>query len=143
MWTKINVRIAFLLPLYILLQGTLIPHKTGYTPFHYTDSLFIANTSQGWAVTSSYLQLQEDSVVFELILSRNIQPGNYWNQFSPAGTISGIYRPSSEVTVQYNEPTRIWAINILPNGQCSLKLMQGPVPAGNPCIIPFQTKFKK
>jgi hypothetical protein len=109
-----------------------------------TDSIvFTPDSAGGWGIYSSYLQNVNDSVQFELILYRNPPSGNDWSLPSLAGTISATYAPGAERTVEFNEPTRTWSINIKANGQCYFKLISGPVPNGNPAVIPMQTRYKK
>lgn len=104
---------------------------------------FVPDTSGGWGLYASYLKNEGDSVVFELILSHTTLDIIDWSQSIPFGVISSAYTPLLETSIEYKEPNRTWFISVRPNGKCYLKLLAGPIPDGNPCIIPFQTKYKK
>ncbi len=107
------------------------------------SSSFIPNAAEGWGAYSSYLQLQMDTVVMELILFRNISGDDNWKTPSLSGEVSSVFTPISERAIEYNEPTRKWLITIKPNGKCYFLLISGPVPNGNPSVVPIQIRYIK
>lgn len=104
---------------------------------------FKPDTKEGWGCLQTYLNRTKDSVEFELILTRTFRERVDWERPLFIGTIAAEFAPDDRVELDYKEPTRRWSIMIFPKGQCYLRLLKGPVPDGNPCVIPFQTRYKK
>lgn len=104
---------------------------------------FTPNGSEGWDMYSSYLKLQGDSVVFEVILKRQVSAGNIWAAYSDFGTIDTAYFPHNSQMVTAREPNRLWSIIVQADGKCLIKLIEGPQPEGSLIVLPFQTKYKK
>lgn len=104
---------------------------------------FVANNSEGWTAHSSYLNILEDSIQFELILFRDVPSGANWESNSWVGTLSENYRPNEQRVFDYSELPRIWKITIETDGRCFFKLQSGPIPEGQPVVLPLITKYKK
>jgi hypothetical protein len=108
-----------------------------------TDTSFKANTMLGWNMLSTYLATKGDTVLFELILSRNVPPRANWNDASLVGKVDSIFCPLKEIVIQYLELPRVWQINISPSGDCYFKLLTGPPPQGSTIVLPVQTRYLK
>jgi hypothetical protein len=104
---------------------------------------FTPNTAGGFSVLSSYLnQRTTDSVQFELLLQQTNTVN--WPRELLIGTITNAaFLPRQQQTVifylTYNNK---WRVRILPNGNCFLKLTDGPPPTGNPVVLPFKVRYK-
>lgn len=110
----------------------------------FVDSLFFPDTAEGWSNYPAYAEIQGDSVLLEVVLIKNTTSANHsWQEFLLAGNIAAAITPVAERTFEYNEPERKWEIKIMPDGRLYLRFISGKQPAGNPAIIPVQTKFKK
>ena len=141
---KLNLVLALFLPLFFILgQRNVLGMGKKESSTVTNDSLFVPNQSEGWSIMSSYLSNVNDSVAFELILSRNVPAQNDWGQPSLIGSIDSFFAPGMHQTIEFNAPTRTWTIIVIPNGKCYLKLKEGRPPGHQPCIIPFQIKYKK
>lgn len=126
-------------------KGTAVTSAGFLTHRTQTDSLFVANNEIGWTAYagSSYLKVETDSIVFEVVLSRQVPSGNNWSIPSEIGKIANSFIPVKGSSILYNEPNRKWNIIIQPDGKCFLKLLSGPVPLGNQIVMPIKIKYKK
>lgn len=146
---KLNVNSLFGLVIVLLVVTssafTVQKKQVKYTKaFAVSDTLaFTGNELEGWSTLQTYLHLASDSVEFELILSRAVPENCDWGGYSLFGTISSGLAPIEDQIIEYKEPNRTWSIKVLPNGTCFIKLLNGPTPDGNPCILPLKTKYKK
>jgi hypothetical protein len=109
-----------------------------------TDSgHFTPNVAEGWSLYSSYLEIETDSVEFELILKRNAG-GNYnWYVPSLTGRSEAMYAPAYIRVLIYNEPNRKWEITFQPDGCCYIKLLTTTVSLDSINVIPIKIKYKK
>ena len=104
---------------------------------------FRPNMAEGWDTYSSYINIEEDSVEFEVILKRNIPGNNDWSIPSLIGTIQTIYAPHSARVLAYTEPNRKWEITIQPDAGCFLRLLNSTEPLNSIVVIPIKTKYKQ
>lgn len=139
------MRIVFFLPVVTLLsfsgRETSVSAARQLLPGDTTT--FVANTIQGWTRYSSYQEIQGDSIRFELLLFRTVPEGVNWSDDSEVGTINSNYAPLVQTVFEYAELPRFWRITIQPDGKCFFKLLSGPVPQGNPVVLPVLTQYKK
>lgn len=147
---KRKMRLAMLLLLSVWLQCsafTFFPvtkRVLGCTPpaIANTDTSFTPEEQAGWGSWMTYLQRDGDSINVELVLV------NHHSDFNPAlpsviGTLSASFRPLARQIIDYAEPERTWRVTLLETGQCVLKLLNGPPPAGHPMVVPLKLRFRK
>lgn len=142
---RVIIRIVFFLSVILLLsfsrKETPVSVARQFLPGDTTT--FVANPAQGWSRYSSYQEIQGDSIRFELLLFRTVPQGVNWHEDSEVGTINSSYAPLSDRVFEYAELPRFWRITIQPDGKCFFKILSGPVPLGNPVVLPILTKYKK
>jgi len=128
---------------------SLTNQKTDLTPAEKQQTVshdtirFEENEEAGWLSLQSYVHQVEDSVHFEVLLSREVPTGTDWTAFTLVGRIDSTYAPVIRRDFEYNQPNRKWAVSIIHDGRCYLRWIGGSEPEHPTFFLPLFTKYKK
>ena len=97
----------------------------------------------GWQLYKSYASnAASDSVQFEVILQHDA--GINWQNSTYIGKVKGAgFKPQSTRLAQFIWINTVFEFQVNTDGSCYMKLVSGPVPAGNPVVIPARIIYKK
>ncbi len=143
---SIYVRLVGIVIFYVLLSSSIPKNNFRLIEnvLNINDTvLFIPNVNEGWNTLSKYLTIRTDSVVFDIILERNVAENHNWNNALLIGDVGEDFKPDRERVISYIESPRVWQINFLPSGKCILKLLSGEPPQGSYIVLPIQTRYKQ
>lgn len=106
-------------------------------------SYFSVNKKDGWQMYNSYASnVSVDSIQLEVILQHDANIN--WQNRNYIGKIKGsAFRPQSTRVAQYIWINTVFEIQINTDGSCYIKLVSGPLPQGNPVVLPVRVIYKK
>lgn len=104
---------------------------------------FSVNSRAGWQLYNSYIApINTDSITVEMIVQHD-RVAIDWKQEQLVGRIKqGSMCLKRSQTVSFMLMFDEYLLRVEPNGRCYLWLAKGPIPDGDPVIIPVRAKYK-
>lgn len=106
-------------------------------------SYFSVNKKEGWQLYNSYASnVVADSTQLEVILQHDA--GINWQNSNYIGKLKGTaFKPQTTRLAQFTWITTVFEVQINTDGNCYMRLVSGPLPQGNPVVIPVRMVYKK